>query len=82
MDEAIPIILLDFLLHGFCYYTGKAVLKVISLGRVSIEPKKKYGRKKPVEEHSHRFGVSDWWTSAIGLAFWIGVALVVAILME
>ncbi|MEM7790383.1 MAG: hypothetical protein AAF546_03185 [Verrucomicrobiota bacterium] len=82
MDEAIPLILLDFLLHGVCYYTGKAILKVLSLGRASIEPKRKYGRKNQVESSPHDWGISDWWTSAVGLLFWVGVAIVVALVIK
>ena len=82
MDDFIGILLLDVILHGFCYYTGKAVLTILSLGRASIEPKRKYGKKEHVEERPYRFGISDWWTTGIGFAFWIGVAVIVAILMK
>ena len=82
MDDAIPVIVLDVLLHGVCYYTGKVILKILSFGRATIEPKRKYGRKEKPEEVTYQWGVSDWWTTAIGVAFWIGVAVAVAILME
>jgi hypothetical protein len=82
MDDAIIWLLLDVILHGFCYYTGKVILKILSLGHASIEPKRRLGKKNVDADQTYRYGISDWWTSAIGLAFWIGVAVVLAILMK
>ena len=82
MDDFIGFLLLEVILHGFFYYTGKVILIILSLGRVSIEPKRKLGNKEHIEERSYQFGISDWWTTGIGVAFWIGVAVIVAILMK
>jgi hypothetical protein len=82
MDDVIGTLVLEVILHGFCYYTGKIILKILSFGRISIEPKRRFGKKEHSEEQSYRFGVSDSWTTGIGLAFWIGVAVIVAILMK
>jgi len=82
MDEAIGILILDVLVHGFCYYTGKTVLKVLSLGRLAVEPKRKIKKNEHHTSLRSEYHLSDFWTSTIGVVFWISVAVTVALLLE
>jgi len=80
MDNIIGILILDVLVHGFCYYTGKAVLTVLSLGSLAVEPKSEI-RNKDLPSVSSKYHLSDFWTSAVGVTFWIVVAVTVALLL-
>lgn len=81
MDDSIGVIILDVFLHGICYHTGRIALKVLSFGRITIEPKRKLKKRKSIPELTAPYRVSDLWTSAIGLAFWICVAFIIAFII-
>ncbi|MET3870935.1 hypothetical protein J3R74_000805 [Puniceicoccus vermicola] len=80
MSDTIGLFLVDVMLHGFCYYTGKVIVKISSLGRASVEPRRRIGRKENATYQVDHSRVSDGWLSAIGFIFWVATGFLFAIL--
>ena len=70
--------------YSFCYASGWVLIKVFTLGRLAVAPKRKSKRRIPGYVYDFvgggGFYVSDRVTAVVGGVFWIGILLAYGIL--
>ncbi|MDQ8208224.1 hypothetical protein QEH52_11940 [Coraliomargarita sp. SDUM461003] len=86
MEESIGLLSFffwEFIIYGICYFTGWILLKILSFGKLSIEPRRSKRKEnlKPTKLGT-TYTFSDSWTMWIGVGFWVAVSIVVAILKQ